>query len=248
MSVLCCSLTHCSGSGTVELSFNLLYFEFMARQFVLLCAFFMALCFTSGAQEVNPSARWGPNDTIIVTAIDYNGERLPYSELPMVYVSNLPPDKLAKYIEEYNRLRNAVYATYPYARVAGVTLNEVNARLEGVSSKKQRKEIIKSREAELKKQFTDPLSNLSVYQGKVLMKLINRETGNNCYEIIKEFRGGLQARAYQTVAFFFGSNLKQEYDLKQNATDRQIESIVREIDAAWYNNPYKPGIARTPSL
>jgi len=193
--------------------------------------------------QTDTTSRWGKNDTIVVQAIIYNGELMPYSELPMVYVSKLPPDKLAKYLEEYNRLRRAVYVTYPYARVAGVTLNEVNAKLTGVSSKKQRKAIIKEREAELKKQFTEPLSNLSVYQGKVLMKLIYRQTGNDCYEIIKEFRGGLQARAYQTVAFFFGSDLKQEYDTNKNATDRQIEAIVQEIDGSWYNNPYRPGVA-----
>jgi hypothetical protein len=213
----------------------------MPKQIIFLLLLCVGFCLSSRAQTT--SSKWGPNDTIIVSAIDYNGERMPYTELPMIYVSTLPPHKLARYIEEYERLRRAVYITYPYARVAGVTLNEVNARLKGISSKKQRKEIIKSREAELKKQFTDPLSNLSVYQGKVLMKLINRETGNDCYEIIKEFRGGLQARAYQTVAFFFGSNLKQDYDLQKNSTDRQIEAIVQEIDQAWYGNPYKPGIA-----
>ena len=70
----------------------------------------------------------------------------------------------------------------------------------------------KTREKELKKEFTEPLTNLSIYQGKILMKLINRETGNNCYEIIKEYKGGLTARFYQTVAFFFDGDLKQPYD------------------------------------
>ncbi len=188
-----------------------------------------------------PSSKWGPNDTIIVSAIIYNGESMPFKELEMVYVSNLSPDELAKFVQAYNRLRNAVYVTYPYARTAGITLNDVNAHLDKVS-KRERKKYIKSREKELKEQFADPLSNLSVYQGRVLMKLINRQTGNNCYSIIKEYRGGVNARFYQTVAFFFGSSLKQDYDLVHDATDRQIESIVREIDGAWYNNPFKAGI------
>jgi len=166
---------------------------------------------------------------------------MPFKELEMVYVSNLSPDKLAQFIKAYNRLRNAVYVTYPYARTAGITLNDVNQQLEKVS-KRERKKYIKSREKELKEQFADPLSNLSVYQGRVLMKLINRQTGNNCYSIIKEYRGGVNARFYQTVAFFFGSSLKQDYDLVHDATDRQIESIVKEIDGAWYNNPFKGGI------
>ena len=162
--------------------------------------------------------------------------------MEMVWVSNMPPDKLAKYIEEWSRLRNAVYVTYPYARIAGATINDINNKLANVSSRKQRKQYIKTREKELRAQFTDPMENLSVYQGKILMKLINRETGNNCYDIIKEYKNGLTARVYQTVAFFFGGNLKQDYDLNDK-DDRQIELIVKEIDGVWYNNPYKPGVA-----
>jgi hypothetical protein len=159
--------------------------------------------------------------------------------MEMVYVTNTTPEKLAKIIKDYNRLRNAVYATYPYAKTAGAVINDVNAHLQG-ASKSQRKKYIKSRESDLKKQFSDPLSNLSVYQGKVLMKLINRETGNDCYDLIREYRGGINARMYQTVAFLFGSDLKQEWDLQHNLEDRQIERIVQEIDGVWYN-PYRPG-------
>lgn len=185
------------------------------------------------------SKKWGPNDTVIVDAIWYQREMLPYKEEEMVWVSNLSEKQLQKYIAEWTRLRNAVYVTYPYARVAGATINDINAKLTDVTSKKERKKYIQSREKELRKQFSDPLTNLSVYQGKVLMKLINRQTGNNCYEIIKEYKGGLNARVYQTVAFFFSSNLKQGWDAQKDKTDRQIEIFVNEIDAAWYGNPYR---------
>jgi len=185
--------------------------------------------------------RLGPNDTIRVSTVYYDNEWIPYGEMPMVYITNGSYDKMAKILQEYNRLRNAVYVTYPYARTAGYVINDVNFHLGGLS-KSERKKYIKSREKDLKKEFSDPLSNLSVYQGKVLMKLINRETKNNCYEIIKDYRGGLNARMYQTVAFFFGSSLKQDYDIAHDKTDRQIESIVNEINGYWYNNPYKPGI------
>ncbi|MFI5133542.1 MAG: DUF4294 domain-containing protein [Chitinophagales bacterium] len=181
---------------------------------------------------------WGPNDTLIVSAIWYRNEMMPYKELEMVWVSKMSEKKLAKYMEEWNRLRNAVYVTYPYARLAGITINDINTHLANVDSKKDRKEYIKTREKELKAQFSDPLSNLSVYQGKILMKLINRQTGNDCYDIIKEYRSGLTARLYQTVAFFFGSSLKQDWDLSDK-TDRQIENFVKEIDGVWYNNPYR---------
>ncbi|HEY6505548.1 MAG TPA: DUF4294 domain-containing protein [Chitinophagaceae bacterium] len=181
--------------------------------------------------------KWGPNDTIMVGAIWYQHEMMTYKEEPMVWVSKLSGKKLAKHMEEWTRLRNAVYVTYPYARTAGATINDINEKIAGLS-KKEQKEHIKTREKELKKQFTEPLSNLSVYQGKVLMKLINRQTGNNCYEIIKEYKGNLNARMYQTVAFFFGSSLKQKWDISDK-TDRQIENFVKEIDGMWYGNPYR---------
>lgn len=223
------------------------------NNFLILLAIFLASSGTVFAQvEEEPiigpevpmpsyeerSKKWGPNDTIVVGAVWYNQEMLSYHEEPLVWVSKLTGKALERSIAEWSRLRNAVYVTYPYARTAGRLINDINKNLEGVTSKKERKKYIKTREKELKKQFGDPLSDLSVYQGKVLMKLINRQTGNNCYEIIKEYRGGVNARLYQTVAFFFGSNLKQKWDLK-DATDRQIETFVQEIDATWYGNPFR---------
>lgn len=183
--------------------------------------------------------KWGPNDTIVIPAIWYHNEIVGYKEMEMVWVSKLSAKKLAKFIEEWNRLRNAVYVTYPYARIAGATINDINKKLEYISGKIERKAYIKSREKDLKNEFTEPLSNLSVYQGKILMKLINRQTGNNCYEIIKEYKGGLNARFYQTVAWFVGGNLKQDWNIKENKLDRDIENIVKEIDGSWYVNPYR---------
>lgn len=207
---------------------------------IIIFGFLLGSAHSAGAQ-VNKFPELGPNDTIRVTSIYYDNEWIPYGEMQMVYITNGSYDKMVKILNEYNRLRNAVYVTYPYARTAGYVINDVNAHLQGLS-KGERKKYIKSREKDLKKEFSDPLSNLSVYQGKILMKLINRETNNNCYEIIKEYRGGFNARMYQTVAFFFGSNLKQDYDIAHDKTDRQIESIVNEINGYWYNNSYKPGI------
>ena len=215
----------------------------MARFFSVFILSFLLTGLTLQSRAQTPvQPHYGPHDTLMVAAIYYDNEWMPYSEMEMVYVSNVPADKLAKILEAFNRLRNAVYVTYPYARAAGAVINDVNGHLQGVTSRSQRKDYIKTREAELKKQFSDPLSNLSVYQGKVLMKLINRETGNNCYDLIREYRGGLNARMYQTVAFFFGSSLKQDYDAKSDPFDRQIEAIVQEINGSWYNNAYKPGI------
>jgi len=178
----------------------------------------------------------GINDTVKTQAIIYEGDTLEMKTLEFAYAyAKLTPAQV-KANAKYNRLRNAVYITYPYARRAGTVMNDINEKMLNVKSKEERKNYIKSREKELKKEFTDPLTNLSVYQGKVLMKLINRETGNNCYEIIKEYKGGITARLYQTVAFFFDSNLKQSYDA--DTDDATIEHIVREVQRMYgYSNP-----------
>lgn len=100
--------------------------------------------------------------------------------------------------------------------------------LVNVTDKGERKRIIKSREKDLKREFADKLTELSVYQGKVLMKLIYRETGNNCYNLIHEYKGGFTAGFWQTIAIVFGSNLKQNYDPTEK--DRALEVIVQDVE------------------
>ena len=168
------------------------------------------------------------NDTLQVYAFVVDGDTIPGGRLLDVFVRTKMLDKWRQYWAEWSRLRNAVYVTYPYAKAAGKVMNEVNARLVNVTDKKQRRTIIKSREKDLKREFADKLTNLSVYQGKVLMKLIYRETGNNCYNLIHEYKGGFTAGFWQTIAVLFGSNLKQNYDPVEK--DRAIELIVKDVE------------------
>jgi hypothetical protein len=175
-----------------------------------------------------PRPVYGPNDTIIVPAKIYDRELLPANSIPYDYVRAPMTAASRRRLEEWTRLRNAVYVTYPYARRAGLIMNEMNAKMVLMTSESERKAYVASREKDLKKEFTQPLEQLSIYQGKILMKLINRQTGNNCYDIIKEYRGGFTARFWQTVAFFFSSNLKQPYDPKGD--DQAIETIVEEVE------------------
>ena len=171
-------------------------------------------------------------DTVRVEAyITPEGDTIPQSWLPTVMVSAVQTNALKNYWKNWTRLRNAVYVTYPYARTASKVIQSVNAQLANVQDEKIRKQIIKSREKELKRDFADKVTNLSVYQGKVLMKLINRETGNNCYQLIKEYKGGLNAGLWQTVAFVFGSSLKQPYS--PNGDDQEIEKLVLEVQKVY---------------
>lgn len=173
-------------------------------------------------------AQQSVNDTIVSFAVIYNGDTIEAKTLEAIPFYTRLTDQQRRDRAKWTRLRNAVYVTYPYAKRAGFVMNDINAQLLNIPTKEARKKYIQSREKELKKEFTDPLTNLSIYQGKVLMKLINRETGNNCYEIIKEYKGGLTARFYQTVAFFFSSSLKQPYD--KSGEDLEMEKIVQEVE------------------
>ena len=186
----------------------------------------------SFAQDHQSSSKLGPNDTLLVPVVYYNGDSLPARTLEMVRVVAPITHAMRKRMEEWTKLRNAVYVTYPYARKAGIILNDINTRLGSMQTEEEKQSYIKTREKDLKKEFTDPLTQLSVYQGKVLMKLINRQTGNNCYNIIKEYKGGFTARFWQTVAFFFNSNLKQPYD--PEGEDGQMENIVKEVERMYH--------------
>lgn len=189
------------------------------------------LCFNVKAQVVPsdpPSlpvfAYHGVNDTIVCSAVVYEGDTIEAKILAGVYIF-----KRNKNLTEWTRLRNAVYVTYPYAKRASWVFNDIENHIAKSKNSNEVNKYINSREKELKKEFTEPLKNLSVYQGKVLMKLINRETGGtNCYDILKQLKGGFTARFWQTVAFVFGSDLKQPYDAK--GKDAEMESIVKEVE------------------
>lgn len=188
------------------------------------------LLYTSLTLAVNfkTFAQRSVNDTLQTFAVIYEGDTIEAKTLEPLLLRTWYNAAQRSANAKWTRLRNAIYVTYPFAKRAGKVINELNVGLVHISDKDIRKQYIKTREKDLKKEFADPLTNLSVYQGKVLMKLIKRETGNNCYEIIKEYKGGFTARFYQTVAFFFGGDLKQPYE--KNGEDAEMEKIVQEVE------------------
>ena len=190
------------------------------RKLILILLLFFSL-------ESLGQSRYGPNDTLVVPYIVYDGDTMTYAQLDMVMVWGKMSNVQRKANREWTRLRNAVYVTYPYAKKASVIINDVNNSLTHIADEKKRKQYLNSREKVLKKEFTEPLTNLSVYQGKILMKLINRETNNTCYELVKEYKGGFSAKFWQTIAWVFGGSLKQNYDPK--GEDAEMEQIVLEV-------------------
>lgn len=195
-----------------------------AKKYIVFIVFIIGLIITQKA-----NAQKGMYDTMKVHGyITLQGDTIPMSYLQEVIVYARLTPQLRRYWAEWTRLRNAIYVTYPYAISASRIMNNINAKLVGINDRKKRKQIIKSREKELRKEFTDKLTNLSIYQGKVLMKLINRQTGNNCYEIVDEYKGSFNAALYQTIAILFGTNLKQGYDALNK--DKDMEKIVQDVE------------------
>ncbi len=178
----------------------------------------------------------GVNDTILLGGIRVGDEVYPMAFIDEVEISSTYLDPKRK--AELSRLRYNVFKVYPYAVTAAALLDKVDQETAAKTSKRDRKAYLKSLEKEMNARFKDELKNLSITQGQILVKLINRQTGRDCYSVIKDIKGGLNARIYQTTAFFFENNLKKRYD--PFGEDKDIEIIVQEIESRnYYQHTYK---------
>lgn len=175
-------------------------------------------------------AQHGPNDTILLGAVQVGAEVYPMIFINDVEITGAYLDPKRK--EELRRLRYNVYKVYPYAVTAAFILDKVDKEMAVRSKKRDRKQYLKQVEKEMNAKFKDELKNLTMTQGQILVKLINRQTGRDCYSVIKEIKGGLNARIYQTAAWLFNNDLKAQYDPFNK--DKDIEMIVQEIESKNY--------------
>jgi len=153
-----------------------------------------------------------------------DGDTIAYICLPVVKIYAPRIFKSDKEERKWSKLVRDVKKVYPYAVLANEKIKEYDAELIKINSDSEKKRMMKIAEDDLKKQFEGDIRNMTYSQGKILIKLIDRETGNTSYEIVKEFRGMLSAFFWQSVARFFGANLKDEYDAAGD--DKLIEEIV----------------------
>jgi len=117
---------------------------------------------------------------------------------------------------------------YPYAKLAAIKLTEYKQKLDSIPDVKARKKFLKAAEKDLEARFGNEIKELDYTQGKILIKLIYRQTGSSTFNIVKELRGSFNAFVYQTVARIFGYDLRSQYDPEGN--DKAIEHIVQMID------------------
>ncbi len=128
-----------------------------------------------------------------------------------------------------NRLIRNIKKVYPYAKTAGALLRIYDVRLKQAKNDAERKRIMKQAEEEIKERYGSSLKKLTFTQGIILIKLIDRETGNTSYGLLQQLRGKFTAFFYQAFARIWGYNLKTCYD--PTGKDRKIEAIVRLIEA-----------------
>ena len=127
------------------------------------------------------------------------------------------------------KLMKNVKVVYPYARLAGIKLVEYEDVLMQAADDKERRKIMKQVEDELEAEYGEELRNLTVTQGKILLKLVDRETGESSYDLVADLRGEFRAVFYQAFARIFGLNMKLRYD--PEGEDSEIEYIVRMIES-----------------
>lgn len=128
-------------------------------------------------------------------------------------------------IKRHQRLIRNVKAVYPYAVDARNLFNSLTAQLDTIQSQKERNEITKALEKEIVTRYTPVLEKMTYSQGKILIKLIDRETERTSYQILEEFRGKWAAKFWNTIARIFRANLKQEYNPTEGE-DKLIEQII----------------------
>ena len=117
----------------------------------------------------------------------------------------LPPHEFhnKREVLKYAKLVRNVKKVLPYAKIARTKLMLIESEVEKIPNEAERKEFIKHAEKSLKEDFQDEITNLTMSQGRILIKLIDRETGNTSYALIKELRGSFSAFLYQSIARLF---------------------------------------------
>lgn len=178
------------------------------NKILLFCLFWMGF---GNIKAQDTSARWQVID----------GDTINVAEMDPVMVS---AGMDAEGRKAYQRLKKRVKKVMPYAKMAAYKMRVMEDNLTLKKSKKERKRYIKECEESLKQMYMGQLKNLSIDDGKILMKMIHRETGKTTWQIMKSYRGTTEAIFWQAFGTVYGHDMKTEYD---PVMDYQIENIIR---------------------
>ncbi|HOM41611.1 MAG TPA: DUF4294 domain-containing protein [Bacteroidales bacterium] len=191
-----------------------------------------------------PVILWGQNDSlkhrtdtlpdsfIVLQKVYRDGEELPEMEIKEVTIAGSSKNISRRQARVYDRLIYNVRRVYPYALIVRMKLEEVNNILAQLPDENERKKFLREFEKQIFREYEDDMRQLTITQGKILIKLIDRETQNTSYDLIKTYRGTITAAFWQGVARIFGANLKARYD--PYGEDAIIESIIYGIENGYF--------------
>lgn len=156
-------------------------------------------------------------------------DSLPSKVLEEVIINGKYTGHYRRQIRRYDKLMRKVMKVYPYAVIANQNISKIEENMSLFETEKERKRYVAMQEERLRKQFEKELVKLTFSEGRILIKLIDRETGDTSYELIRQLRGNLSAFFWQSIARLFGSDLKAEYD--PDNEDKMIENIIVRIES-----------------
>ena len=189
---------------------------------------FIALFFSFIAAAAYSQQQTTTINGYMVPVCVYKGDTIPAVQLPNVYIFRPLKFKNEKERREYYRLVRNVKKTLPLAREINRAVIETYEYIETLPDKKAREKNLKLLEKGLKEQYTPIMKKLTFSQGKLLIKLVNRQTDSSSYELVKAFMGPFKAGFYQTFAALFGASLKKEYH--PEGEDRLTERVVLLVE------------------
>ncbi|MBX7052113.1 MAG: DUF4294 domain-containing protein [Flavobacteriales bacterium] len=184
-----------------------------------------------GFTQTEPTAKYVIIDTIVTeyyNSIWYtiNGDTMVKATHSPIEVSAYSGNRHKK--KQYDKLQKKVIRVYPYAKAAADVMKMYDAVCATITDPKTQERLLDQAEAEMKKQFEKDLRDMTVSEGVILIKLIDRQTGDNSYKLVQELKGSFSAFMWQSVARVFGHNLKDEYEAE--GEDVWIENICTQIE------------------
>lgn len=161
-------------------------------------------------------------------SVERNGISLPEIDIKEVVIIGRPSTAKKFPFYRYQRLIYNLKKIYPYSQVVRARLSAINEELEKIPNERDRKKYLRKVEKDVFGEYEDDVRDMTITQGRLLIKLIDRETRNTSYDLIRQYRGTFSAAFWQSIARIFGTNLKEEYD--PYGEDAIIEIILHEIE------------------
>lgn len=196
---------------------------------LLLCIILSASVVAVAQGKIKMKQNTSSTDTVKYLSNTDATDTLPTVDLNTVQIVSF---KTQEEWDMYYKYKSRIIKIMPYVKIAKQLYNELSAEKDN-SKKREYRKYRKDVEKEMRAKFENELKNLNKGQGEMLFKLINRETGDNCYYIIKEIKGGFNAWAMQVLAKKWGYDLKEKYNFKN---EKMIELIIQELGPAYNVN------------